>query len=54
LRASLAGDHVRVLAKTPVSRNDLSRILLSGGLTSIRVDPSSPVMEDMFMSLVSH
>jgi ABC-2 type transport system ATP-binding protein len=53
LRASLAGDHLRVLMKPDVTRADLTRILSEGGMLSTRVEPTQPVMEDIFMSLVS-
>jgi ABC-2 type transport system ATP-binding protein len=53
LRASLAGDHLRVLMKNDITQADLTRILSGGGIPSARVEPSLPVMEDMFMTLVA-
>lgn len=54
LRASLAGDHVRVQLKSELTREELSRILETGGITTARVEASQPVMEDIFMSLISN
>ncbi len=53
LRASLAGDHVRVLAKTSVRQRDLATALESHGIAQVQINDSAPLMEDMFMSLVS-
>ena len=53
LRASLAGDHLRVLMKTDITQADLNGILTKGGFPTARVEPTQPVMEDMFMALVA-
>jgi ABC-2 type transport system ATP-binding protein len=52
LRASLAGDHLRVLSAPDVGQDDLSFILSGAGFLSARVSPAQPLMEDMFMTLV--
>lgn len=52
-RASLAGDHIRVLAKQTVKKQELESILKNRGISGIQVQSSAPAMEDMFMSLVS-
>jgi ABC-2 type transport system ATP-binding protein len=52
LRASLAGDQLRVLAKNQLSQDDITGILIAAGMTPARVDPAQPLMEDVFMSLV--
>jgi ABC-2 type transport system ATP-binding protein len=51
-RASLAGDHLRVLALPEVSGADLQGYLAGGGITGALVEPSQPVMEDVFMTLI--
>jgi ABC-2 type transport system ATP-binding protein len=51
-RASLAGDHLRVLASPEVSSADLLGYLAGGGLPGALVEPSEPVMEDVFMTLI--
>jgi ABC-2 type transport system ATP-binding protein len=53
LRTSLAGDHLRILAKEDVSKRRITSFLENGGITMATVEPASPSMEDMFMSLVS-
>lgn len=53
LRASLAGDHLRLLTQPEVTREDLIQALSSGGMPEARVERSQPLMEDMFMSLIS-
>lgn len=52
LRASLAGDHLRVLARGEIRQDDLDAYLTSGGIHGAAVVPSEPVMEDVFMSLI--
>jgi ABC-2 type transport system ATP-binding protein len=53
LRASLAGDHLRVLMKNEISQMNLTDTLAAGGISAVRVSPTEPVMEDMFMALVA-
>lgn len=53
LRASLAGDHLRVLMKNEITKENLTDTLTSGGISSARVESTQPVMEDMFMALVA-
>lgn len=53
LRTSLAGDHVRVLAKSTVKEHDLAAVLESHGFDQAHINASAPLMEDLFMSLVS-
>lgn len=53
LRASLAGDHLRVLARDSIRQRDLVTRLASHGIHTITVVSAAPAMEDMFMSLVS-
>jgi ABC-2 type transport system ATP-binding protein len=53
LRASLAGDHLRVLMKNDITQENLKNTLTAGGISSARVEPTQPVMEDMFMALVA-
>jgi ABC-2 type transport system ATP-binding protein len=53
LRASLAGDNLRVLMKNEITRLDITETLTAGGFSSARVEPTQPVMEDMFMALVA-
>jgi ABC-2 type transport system ATP-binding protein len=51
LRASLAGDHVRVLTAREVRAADLAGYLAGGGIGGARVEEAQPVMEDVFMAL---
>lgn len=53
LRTSLAGDHLRILAKSSVRHRDISSSLESNGIRQAIVKPALPVMEDAFMSLVA-
>jgi ABC-2 type transport system ATP-binding protein len=53
IRTSLAGDHLRVLAKRNVRKNDIESTLENNGIHGTRVEQAVPVMEDTFMSLVS-
>jgi ABC-2 type transport system ATP-binding protein len=53
LRASLAGDHLRLLTQPDVTSEDLVQALSAGGMPQTRVERSQPLMEDMFMSLIS-
>lgn len=53
IRASLAGDHLRILAKNKVTRKELESRCKAEDIHNIRVESSIPVMEDTFMSLVS-
>jgi len=53
LRASLAGDHLRALTTTDLRREDLTAHLYDGGFTYATVEATEPLMEDVFMSLVS-
>ncbi len=53
LRTSLAGDHIRVLAKNTVRKRDLTLALENNGINQALIEAALPVMEDMFMSLVS-
>jgi ABC-2 type transport system ATP-binding protein len=52
LRASLAGDHLRALALPEVGREALREYLVGGGIAGALVEPSQPVMEDVFMTLI--
>lgn len=51
-RASLAGDHLRALTAAEMSQADLTAALAAVGMTSLRVEPAQPLMEDVFMALV--
>jgi ABC-2 type transport system ATP-binding protein len=51
-RASLAGDHLRVLMDPVFKKKELQAILTGGGILSARVESTQPVMEDMFMALI--
>jgi ABC-2 type transport system ATP-binding protein len=53
LRTSLAGDHLRVLAKNNIRQRDFDSILEDGGINGAMVKTAVPSMEDAFMSLVS-
>lgn len=53
MRTSLAGDHLRVLAKNNIRQHDLDAILTESGAAGATVKPAAPSMEDAFMSLVS-
>jgi ABC-2 type transport system ATP-binding protein len=53
LRASLAGDHLRVMMNNEITQTYLYGTLKIGGFASALVEPTEPVMEDMFMALVS-
>jgi ABC-2 type transport system ATP-binding protein len=53
LRASLAGDHLRVLMNNDVTEAEIKMTLNTGGIPSARVELTQPVMEDMFMALVA-
>ena len=52
LRASLAGDHLRVLAAPGIGSSDLAAGLTAGGLPDAAIHPADPVMEDVFMTLI--
>ncbi len=52
LRASLAGDHLRVLAREEIRVGDLQDYLSAGGIQDALVEPSQPAMEDVFMALI--
>jgi ABC-2 type transport system ATP-binding protein len=52
LRASLAGDHLRALALPEVGGEALREYLVGGGISGALVEPSQPVMEDVFMTLI--
>lgn len=52
-RASLAGDHLRVLVEKHMDQTALVNILVDAGVTSVQVEPAQPMMEDVFMSLVN-
>ena len=51
LRASLAGDCVRVLATQEISNFDLAGYLAGNGIDA-GIEPTLPEMEDVFMSLI--
>jgi ABC-2 type transport system ATP-binding protein len=51
-RASLAGDHLRVLAQPGVGQEDLVGWLQANSIQDALVVPSQPAMEDVFMSLI--
>jgi ABC-2 type transport system ATP-binding protein len=53
LRASLAGDHLRALTLPEVTQAGLISFLAAAGIPSVQVEPTEPVMEDMFMALVA-
>jgi ABC-2 type transport system ATP-binding protein len=53
LRASLAGDHLRVMMNYEITQTYLYGTLSMGGFPDTRVESTQPVMEDMFMALVS-
>lgn len=53
IRTSLAGDHLRVLAKRNIRKSDIESSLENNGIHETRVEQATPVMEDTFMSLVS-
>jgi ABC-2 type transport system ATP-binding protein len=52
LRASLAGDHLRVLTAFDVRNADLAQYLAAEGIRISNLEPSQPAMEDVFMTLV--
>jgi ABC-2 type transport system ATP-binding protein len=52
LRASLAGDHLRVLTVFDIDQAQVAVYLSSAGVASARIEPTQPVMEDSFMALV--
>ncbi len=52
LRASLAGDHLRALTTLDLRQEDLTARLSGAGAPRATVEPTEPVMEDVFMSLV--
>jgi len=51
LRASLAGDYVRVQTTRKISVSDLAGRLAESGIDAA-IEPSHPEMEDVFMSLI--
>jgi ABC-2 type transport system ATP-binding protein len=51
-RVSLTGDHLRALTAADMSQSDLTAVLATAGITSLRVEPAQPLMEDVFMALV--
>jgi ABC-2 type transport system ATP-binding protein len=53
IRASLAGDHLRLLTQPDITQEELMQALSAGGMPETRVERSQPLMEDMFMSLIS-
>jgi ABC-2 type transport system ATP-binding protein len=51
-RASLAGDHLRVLADDAITHDDLAANLLAKGIENASILPSEAAMEDVFMALI--
>ena len=52
LKASLAGDHLRVHTSVDITQTGLAAKIADSGLQNIKIEPSQPIMEDIFMSLV--
>lgn len=52
VRASLAGDQLRALTAPDVRQEDVSAFLSVAGITRVSIEPTSPLLEDVFMSLV--
>ena len=50
--ASLAGDHLRVHTSADITQTGLAAKIADSGLQNIKIEPSQPIMEDIFMSLV--
>ncbi|MBN2044094.1 MAG: ABC transporter ATP-binding protein [Anaerolineales bacterium] len=50
-RVGLSGDHLRVIAAKVVRKSVLVQVLRSAGLDGIAVSPTSPGLEDVFLSL---
>jgi ABC-2 type transport system ATP-binding protein len=50
-RAGLAGDHLRAITGSDVTEPMLSAALAGGGITTSRVEPVEPTLEDVFLAL---
>ena len=51
LRAGLAGDHLRVIAKKGVEAEELERALKEAGAQAQSVQAGEPSLEDVFVQL---
>ena len=51
LRAGLAGDHLRVIAKKGVEASDLGSALAEAGAPAQTIQPGEPGLEDVFVQL---
>ncbi len=50
-RVGLSGDHLRVITVSEMRKAHLLKLLRKAGLTKIRVDQTSPDLEDVFLAL---
>jgi ABC-2 type transport system ATP-binding protein len=51
LRAGLAGDHLRAIAKKGVEADELGRVLAEAGAPAQTIQPGEPGLEDVFVQL---
>jgi ABC-2 type transport system ATP-binding protein len=52
VRASLAGDHIRIIAREGLNETELAQIAAAGGVNIVSIQPGEPNLEDVFTSLV--
>ncbi|HEY62529.1 MAG TPA: hypothetical protein G4N95_07750 [Anaerolineae bacterium] len=53
LRSGLAGDHVRVITKSNMKRQDLNKILACEKINITRIEQVEPQLEDVFLALAT-
>ena len=53
LRVGLAGDHLRLITRRGLGRDDLESAIHSSGMGQIKLDRGEPTLEDVFLALAS-
>jgi ABC-2 type transport system ATP-binding protein len=53
LRVGLAGDHLRLITKRDLGRENLESAIHSAGLREIKLDRGEPTLEDVFLALAT-
>jgi len=50
-RAGLSGDHLRAITRAETTVEELSAVLVGGGVQVARLEPVEPTLEDVFLAL---
>jgi ABC-2 type transport system ATP-binding protein len=50
-RAGLSGDHLRAITRAETTVEELSAMLVGGGVKVARLEPVEPTLEDVFLAL---